>query len=80
VLVVPRDNLRIGEPYRHIERKSLLRTGKQFGRGEWAIVVLGSFNSQFSIITVVVSYGAVAVLTELRRSTHRRVLVSAGIA
>ena len=34
VLVVPRDNVRVGEPYRYIERKPLLYTGKQFRSGE----------------------------------------------
>jgi hypothetical protein len=50
---VPRDDVRIGEPCRYIERKPAFRAGKKFRRGQEAIVVRGSFNSRFSIITVV---------------------------
>ena len=34
VLVVPRDDVRIGEPRRHIERKPFLRTRKKFRRAQ----------------------------------------------
>jgi hypothetical protein len=49
LLIVPRDHIWIGEPYRYIERKPFLRTGEKTRRSERAIVVRGGFNSRFSI-------------------------------
>jgi hypothetical protein len=58
VLIMPRDDVRIGEPYRYIGRKPLLPAGKQFPCGRRRSLC-GGFNSEFSIIRVV-SYVTVA--------------------
>jgi hypothetical protein len=46
---VPRDDVRVGEVDRYIERKLLLRAGKEFRRGEEVIAVRRNFNSRFSV-------------------------------